>query len=117
MGAAGSTPITSGMRSTWVVTASGSSRGVPSAAITSAGESLVLDVPWLQLAAVLAGAVVAGLLASVLPARRAARTGSGPGGSGNRIGTGRTRCGASRVASRSRSRSASRTSGNSSCSR
>lgn len=45
-----------------------------SAAITSAGESLVLDVPWLQLAAVLAGAVVAGLLACVLPARRAART-------------------------------------------
>lgn len=45
-----------------------------SAAITAAGESLVLDVPWSQLAAVLGGAVVAGLLASVLPARRAART-------------------------------------------
>jgi putative ABC transport system permease protein len=31
------------------------------------------DVPWLQLGSVLAVAVIAGLLASVLPARRAAR--------------------------------------------
>jgi putative ABC transport system permease protein len=35
--------------------------------------AVVPDVPWLQLAAVLAVAVVAGLLASVMPARRAAR--------------------------------------------
>lgn len=45
-----------------------------SAAIAAAGESLVLDLPWGQIAAVLVGAVLAGLLASVLPARRAART-------------------------------------------
>jgi putative ABC transport system permease protein len=35
---------------------------------------VVLDVPWLQVAAIVAVATVAGLLASVLPARRAART-------------------------------------------
>ncbi|TJY68858.1 ABC transporter permease [Arthrobacter sp. CAU 1506] len=35
--------------------------------------AVVPDVPWLQLLAVLAVAVVAGLLASVMPARRAAR--------------------------------------------
>ena len=35
--------------------------------------TVVPDVPWLQLLAVLAVAVVAGLLASVMPARRAAR--------------------------------------------
>jgi putative ABC transport system permease protein len=35
---------------------------------------LVLSMPWLQVAAIVAVATVAGLLASVLPARRAART-------------------------------------------
>jgi putative ABC transport system permease protein len=35
---------------------------------------IVLAVPWLQVAAIIAVATVAGLLASVLPARRAART-------------------------------------------
>ncbi len=35
---------------------------------------IILDIPWLQIAAVVAIATVAGLLASVLPARRAART-------------------------------------------
>jgi putative ABC transport system permease protein len=35
---------------------------------------IVLSVPWLQVAAIVAVATVAGLLASVLPARRAART-------------------------------------------
>ncbi|MGY1752287.1 FtsX-like permease family protein [Blastococcus sp. SYSU D01042] len=35
---------------------------------------IVLDVPWLQVAAIVVVATVAGLLASVLPARRAART-------------------------------------------
>ncbi|TKV56785.1 FtsX-like permease family protein [Nakamurella flava] len=45
-----------------------------SAVITTAGEALVMDLPWGQILAVLGGAVVAGLLASVLPARRAART-------------------------------------------
>lgn len=39
----------------------------------SVGE-IVLSVPWLQVAAIVAVATVAGLLASVLPARRAART-------------------------------------------
>jgi putative ABC transport system permease protein len=38
-----------------------------------AGE-VVVDVPWLQVAAIVAVATVAGLLASVLPARRAVRT-------------------------------------------
>ncbi|MGY1693625.1 FtsX-like permease family protein [Geodermatophilus sp. SYSU D00814] len=38
-----------------------------------AGE-VVVDVPWLQVAAIVVVATVAGLLASVLPARRAART-------------------------------------------
>jgi putative ABC transport system permease protein len=36
--------------------------------------NIVLDVPWLQVAAIVVVATVAGLLASVLPARRAART-------------------------------------------
>ena len=35
---------------------------------------IVLDVPWLQVAAIVVVATLAGLLASVLPARRAART-------------------------------------------
>ena len=35
---------------------------------------IVLSVPWLQVGAIVAVATVAGLLASVLPARRAART-------------------------------------------
>jgi putative ABC transport system permease protein len=35
---------------------------------------LVLVVPWLQVAAIVGVATLAGLLASVLPARRAART-------------------------------------------
>jgi putative ABC transport system permease protein len=35
---------------------------------------VVLDVPWLQVAAIVVVATLAGLLASVLPARRAART-------------------------------------------
>jgi putative ABC transport system permease protein len=35
---------------------------------------LVLSVPWLQVGAIVVVATVAGLLASVLPARRAART-------------------------------------------
>ena len=35
---------------------------------------MVIDVPWLQIAAIVVVATVAGLLASVLPARRAART-------------------------------------------
>ncbi|WP_040337670.1 ABC transporter permease [Candidatus Blastococcus massiliensis] len=35
---------------------------------------IVLDVPWLQVGAIVVVATVAGLLASVLPARRAART-------------------------------------------
>jgi putative ABC transport system permease protein len=35
---------------------------------------VLLDVPWLQVAAIVVVATVAGLLASVLPARRAART-------------------------------------------
>jgi putative ABC transport system permease protein len=35
---------------------------------------IVLDVPWLQVAAIVVVATAAGLLASVLPARRAART-------------------------------------------
>jgi putative ABC transport system permease protein len=35
---------------------------------------LVLVVPWLQIGAIVAVATLAGLLASVLPARRAART-------------------------------------------
>ena len=42
-------------------------------AFGQAGESLVLDVPWEQLAIVLLLAVAAALLASVLPAGRAAR--------------------------------------------
>lgn len=37
-------------------------------------ENLVLDVPWLQVGAIVVVATLAGLLASVLPARRAART-------------------------------------------
>ena len=40
-----------------------------------AGE-VVVDVPWLQVAAIVAVATLAGLLASVLPARRAVRTSS-----------------------------------------
>ncbi|MGY1805146.1 FtsX-like permease family protein [Blastococcus sp. SYSU D00922] len=39
----------------------------------SVGE-IVLSVPWLQVVAIVAAATLAGLLASVLPARRAART-------------------------------------------
>jgi putative ABC transport system permease protein len=35
---------------------------------------IVLDVPWLQVGAIVVVATTAGLLASVLPARRAART-------------------------------------------
>ena len=35
---------------------------------------VVLSMPWLQVAAIVVAATVAGLLASVLPARRAART-------------------------------------------
>jgi putative ABC transport system permease protein len=35
---------------------------------------VVVDVPWLQVAAIVVVATAAGLLASVLPARRAART-------------------------------------------
>ncbi len=46
--------------------------GVASA-FGEAGESLVLDIPWGQLAAVLVLAILAALLASVLPARRAAK--------------------------------------------
>lgn len=44
-----------------------------SAILGQAGE-LVLDIPWLQVGAVVGVATVAGVLASVLPARRAART-------------------------------------------
>ncbi|MBJ7452489.1 MAG: hypothetical protein JHC71_10445, partial [Blastococcus sp.] len=35
---------------------------------------IVLDVPWVQVGAIVVVATLAGLLASVLPARRAART-------------------------------------------
>jgi putative ABC transport system permease protein len=42
-------------------------------AFGEAGESMVLDIPWGQLGLVLLLAVVAALLASVLPARRAAK--------------------------------------------
>ena len=35
---------------------------------------MLLDVPWLQVGGTVAVATVAGLLASVLPARRAVRT-------------------------------------------
>ena len=42
-------------------------------AFGQAGESLVLDIPWGQLGTVLLLAILAALLASVLPARRAAR--------------------------------------------
>jgi putative ABC transport system permease protein len=38
------------------------------------GGDTVLDVPWMQVGAIVAVATLAGLLASVLPARRAART-------------------------------------------
>jgi len=41
-------------------------------AFGEAGEAVVLDIPWLQLGMVLGLAVVAALVASVLPARRAA---------------------------------------------
>jgi putative ABC transport system permease protein len=44
------------------------------AALGEAGGTLVLSVPWLQLTGMLALAVVAGIVAAVLPARRAART-------------------------------------------
>ncbi|MBA3368150.1 MAG: ABC transporter permease, partial [Geodermatophilaceae bacterium] len=43
-------------------------------AILGQAAALVLDIPWLQIGAVVAVATVAGVLASVLPARRAART-------------------------------------------
>ncbi len=36
--------------------------------------TIVLDIPWLQVIAIVVVATLAGLLASVLPARRAART-------------------------------------------
>jgi putative ABC transport system permease protein len=38
------------------------------------GGDTVLDVPWMQVGAIVVVATLAGLLASVLPARRAART-------------------------------------------
>jgi putative ABC transport system permease protein len=41
--------------------------------VTRALSGATLRVPWLSLGAVILGAAVAGLLASVLPARRAAR--------------------------------------------
>ena len=53
----------------------GGVHGVPGTAsvLGMAGE-VVVDVPWLQVAAVIAVATVAGLPASVLPARRAVHT-------------------------------------------
>ena len=44
------------------------------AAVLGRQAQLVLDVPWLQVTAIVVVAVVAGAVASVLPARRAART-------------------------------------------
>lgn len=53
----------------------GGGYGVAGAASVFGNErELVLDVPWLQVAAIVVVATLAGLLASVLPARRAART-------------------------------------------
>ena len=43
-------------------------------AFGEADEAVVLDIPWLQLGLVLGLAVLAALVASVLPARRAAMT-------------------------------------------
>jgi putative ABC transport system permease protein len=47
---------------------------IGAASVLGAVGEIVLSVPWLQVAAIVVVATVAGLLASVLPARRAART-------------------------------------------
>jgi putative ABC transport system permease protein len=47
---------------------------VGTAAVLGGQGEVVLSVPWLQVAAIVVVATLAGLLASVLPARRAART-------------------------------------------
>jgi putative ABC transport system permease protein len=47
---------------------------VGAASVLGAAGEFVLDIPWLQVAAIVVVATLAGLLASVLPARRAART-------------------------------------------
>jgi putative ABC transport system permease protein len=53
----------------------GGAYGLIGTASVLGGQGEVLfDVPWLQVAAIVVAATVAGLLASVLPARRAART-------------------------------------------
>ncbi len=44
------------------------------ASLLGGQDQVVVDVPWLQIGAIVVVATVAGLLASVLPARRAART-------------------------------------------
>jgi putative ABC transport system permease protein len=47
---------------------------IGTASVLGGQGEVLLDVPWLQVAAIVVVATVAGLLASVLPARRAART-------------------------------------------
>ncbi len=47
---------------------------IGTASVLGGQGDVLLDVPWLQVAAIVVVATVAGLLASVLPARRAART-------------------------------------------
>jgi putative ABC transport system permease protein len=47
---------------------------IGAASVLGAAGDIVLDVPWLQVGAIVVVATLAGLLASVLPARRAART-------------------------------------------
>ncbi|RBY74392.1 ABC transporter permease [Blastococcus sp. TF02-09] len=66
--------LVAGVASALGVVVGGSYGLIGAASVLGQVGDLVLDVPWLQVAAIVVVATVAGLLASVLPARRAART-------------------------------------------
>jgi putative ABC transport system permease protein len=66
--------LVAGVASALGVVVGGSYGLIGAASVLGEVGDIVLDVPWLQVGAIVVVATLAGLLASVLPARRAART-------------------------------------------
>ena len=66
--------LVAGVASALGVVVGGSYGLIGAASVLGEVGEIVLDVPWLQVGAIVVVATLAGLLASVLPARRAART-------------------------------------------
>jgi putative ABC transport system permease protein len=66
--------VVAGVAAVLVVRLGGASGPIGAASVLEEIGDVVLAVPWLQVAAIIAVATLAGLRASVLPARRAARS-------------------------------------------